>query len=182
MAKLAKMTYGKALLDLAVEENLVDALYEEAVAVENIVKEEKDFLLLMTHPKIPLEDKISTLDQVFGGKISKEMLGFLKLLLEKERFNELQGVLSFFIDEVKDIKGIGVAHVTTAVPLSTVQQKEIEDKLLATTKYQSMEMHFEVEPKIIGGMIVRIKDRVVDGSVETKISDLKKQLMRIQLS
>lgn len=181
MAKLAKMTYGKALLDLAVEQNLVDALFEEAVAVEKILKDEPDFLLLMTHPKIPLIEKKETLDKVFAGKVSGEMLGFLKLLLDKERFQEIMGILHFFIDEVKDIKGIGVAYVTTAVQLNVVQEKEIEDKLLATTNYQKMEMHFEVDAELIGGMIVRIKDRVVDGSVKTKISDMKKQLMRIQL-
>lgn len=181
MAKIAKKIYGKALLDLAIEENKVDLLFEEASDLLTILKKEKDLLLLMTHPKISLEDKKASLDTVFQGKVSKEMHGFLTLLLEKERFSELEGILTFFLSEVKEIKGIGVAYVTSATPLNVVDQKRIEEKLLATTNYQSMEMHYKTDPEIIGGIIIRIKDRVVDGSVKTKISECKKKLLNIQV-
>lgn len=76
MAKLAKMTYGKALLDLAVEQNLVDALFEEAVAVEKILKDEPDFLLLMTHPKIPLIEKKKPLIKYLPEKCRVRCLDF----------------------------------------------------------------------------------------------------------
>ncbi len=181
MAKLVTKTYGKALLDLAVEENKVDELYEEAKALLTVVLNNPDLKLLMTHPKISEQEKLESLNAIFGGRISNEMLGFLKILIEKERFKEIDGVLNFFLDEVKEIKGIGVAKVISAVPLNVVEQKRIEEKLLVTTKYQSVEIDYEVDEALIGGMIIRMKDRVIDGSVQTKISEMKKQLMKIQL-
>lgn len=181
MAKLVTKTYGKALLDLAVEENKVDELYEEAKGLLTVLKENPDLKVLMTHPKISEQEKLDSLHVIFKERISNEMLGFLKILVEKERFKELEGIISFFLDEVKEIKGIGVATVTSAVPLNVVEEKRIEEKLLATTKYQSVEIHYEVDEALIGGMIIRMKDRVIDGSVQTKISEMKKQLMKIQL-
>ena len=57
----------------------------------------------------------------------------------------------------------------------------MEARLLETSGYAGMEMHYEVDASIIGGMIIRINDRVVDSSVRTKLNGLKKQLLQIQL-
>ena len=66
-------------------------------------------------------------------------------------------------------------------PLTPEQEKAVEGKLLATGGYRKMEMHFSVDTAIIGGMIIRIGDRVVDSSIRTKLDDLTKQLLKIQL-
>ena len=74
-----------------------------------------------------------------------------------------------------------MAWVTTAVELAPGQREAVKTKLLETSGYASMEMHYEVDASIIGGMIIRIGDRVVDSSVRTKLDGLKKQLLQIQL-
>ena len=91
------------------------------------------------------------------------------LIIEKDRSKELDAILTYFIDRVKEEKHIGVAFVTTAIEL---------DK---TTKYKEMEMHYTVDASIIGGMVIRIGDRVIDSSITTKLNELKKQLLKIQL-
>ena len=68
------------------------------------------------------------------------------------------------------------------MPLGQEQKKKIEQKLLDTTKFKEVEMHYEVEESLIGGMKIRIGDRVVDSSIETKLSQLTKQLMKVQLA
>ena len=65
--------------------------------------------------------------------------------------------------------------------MSASQKSAVQTKLLETTQYRSMEMNYKVDPSIIGGMIVRINDRVVDSSIRTKLDGLKKQLLQIQL-
>ena len=65
--------------------------------------------------------------------------------------------------------------------LSEVQKKQIEDRLLETTSYKEMEMTYAVDESLIGGMVIRIGDRVVDSSVKTKLEELTKQLRQIQL-
>ena len=90
-------------------------------------------------------------------------------------------IFSYFVERVKETKKIGVACVTTAIELTASQKSAVESKLLETTAYKSMEMHYAVDQSIIGGMIIRINDRVVDSSVRTKLDGLKKQLLQIQL-
>ena len=103
------------------------------------------------------------------------------MVITKERYGELNAIFQYFIDMVKEEKHIGIAYVTTAIELTESQKARIQDKLLVTTTYQTLEMHYSVDPSLIGGMIIRINDRVVDSSIRTKLNDLTKQLLNIQL-
>ena len=93
----------------------------------------------------------------------------------------LIAVFTYFIDEVKEYKNIGTAYVTSAMELSDVQKAAVEKRLLETTKYVKFEMHYDVDSELIGGMVIRIGDRVVDSSVRTKLYDLTRELSKIQL-
>lgn len=182
MAKLVSATYGEALYELAVEEGKVDELLGEVCELKDLLDTNPDFKKLMTHPKILKEEKTAVLKEVFEGRISGELLGFMHLVVSKGRYDEIDDILDYFIGEIKKLKGIGTAYVTTAGELSEAKKKEIEEKLLSTTSYQKMEMHYEVDESLIGGMVIRIGDRVVDGSVRTKLADLQRELLKVQLS
>ena len=71
--------------------------------------------------------------------------------------------------------------MTTATTLTDSQKVQIQEKLLQTTNYQTLEMHYSVDASLIGGMVIRMNDRVVDSSIRTKLNDLTKQLLNIQL-
>jgi F-type H+-transporting ATPase subunit delta len=109
------------------------------------------------------------------------MTGFMKLLINKDRYGELPKIFQYLIDRIREERKIGTAFVTTAVELSTEKKAAVQKRLLETTDYQTMEVCYSVDESIIGGMIIRIKDRVVDSSVRTKLEEMKKQLLQIQL-
>lgn len=182
MAKLVSKTYGEALYQLATEEEKLDVLFEETKALREILRDNKEFGKLMSHPKIPREEKVKAAEAVFKGRISRELNGFLMVVIEKGRYAELDAILTWFIDRVKEEKHIGVAYVTTAIPLDKATEKKVEARLLETTEYRSMEMHYSVDASLIGGMVIRIGDRVIDSSIATKLNELKKQLLTLQLS
>ena len=181
MAKLISKTYGEALFELATEQGMADQFLEEVTGLLDILSQNPDFDKLMNHPKVNKEEKVSVMETVFEGKVCKELVGFLVLVLQKERYKELKAILQYFIQKVKEAKGIGPAFVTTPMELSEVQKKQIEDRLLETTSYKEMEMTYAVDESLIGGMVIRIGDRVVDSSVKTKLEELTKQLKQIQL-
>ena len=181
MAKLISKTYGDALFELAVEDGKVDVFMDEISELLTILKKEEELTKLMNHPKVLKEEKIQVIQNVFKGRISDEIVGFLTLIIQKERYSEAEAILEYFLDQVKEYKGIGVAYVKTAVTLTEIQKKQVEERLLQTTKYRQMEMHFNVDKSLIGGMVIRIGDRVVDSSISTKIDELGRQLMKIQL-
>ena len=181
MAKLISKTYGEALYELAIEENKVDSFAEEVQTLQAVLEENSELDSLMNHPKIIKEDKLQVMKNIFAGRIDSQLLGFLSLIVTKDRYHEVLRILQYFLDRVKELKGIGVAHVTTAEALKEEQKRQVVAKLLETTKYQQMEMHYAVDTALIGGMVIRIGDRVVDSSIRTKLEELQRKLMKIQL-
>ncbi len=181
MAKLISKTYGDALFELATEENKVDELFEEIQQLRAILKKNDEFGRLMEHPKIIKEEKLTVLNNVFKGKISDELLGFMTIIISKDRYQEMDEILEYFTMEVKKYKGIGVATVTTAIQLRDEQRAKIERRLLDTTSYKSMEMHYKQDAALIGGMVIRIGDRVVDSSIRTKLNELQRDLLKVQI-
>ena len=166
MAKLVSKTYGEALFEVAVEEGTIDSTLEEVQIVLDVIEANEQYIKLLTHPKLPVEQKVSLVEQVFAGKASDTLTGFMVTIVEKGRFSEIEKILTYFIDKVREYKKIGVAYVISAVELSKDEKQEIVQKLLNTTSYVEFIMNYSVDASLIGGVVIRIGDRVVDGSVK----------------
>ncbi|MCI5917878.1 MAG: ATP synthase F1 subunit delta [Roseburia sp.] len=181
MAKLVSKTYGDALFEVALEEDKLDQFLEEVKAVKAAIDENQDLFKLMSHPKVVKEEKIKVVEDIFSGKVSRELVGLIRMIVDKGHFEQIDSVFTYFIDEVKEYRNIGTAYVTSALELTDAQKSAIEKRLLETTKYVTFEMHYNVDAAIIGGLVIRIGDRVVDSSVRTKLADLTRELSKIQL-
>ena len=181
MAKLVSKTYGDALFELAVEENRTDSLMQEIQMVTTVLEENRDFEKILIHPEIPKQKKLQVIEEVFKGKISDALTGFLRIVVTKGRYRDLPDIFAYFIARVKEYKKIGVAEVTSAIPLGDVQKQKIEKKLLDTTSYETMEITYRVDKSLIGGLIIRIGDRVVDSTIKSRLADLTANLMKISL-
>ena len=181
MAKLVSNVYGDALFELALSQDRIDEFLDEANAIIDILKENDDLTKMMCHPQIIKEEKIEVVENIFKGQVSDEIVGLMVMVIEKNHFKDMESVFSYYIDKVKEYKRIGVVYVKSPLELTGEQKKRIEKKLLDTTDYVSLEMNYEVDPDIIGGLVIRLGDRVVDSSVKTRIYELSKQLSKIQL-
>ena len=181
MAKLVSKTYGEALFKLAMEENTLDQIAKEAKVVLEAFQNNEELAKLLNHPKVSKEEKIKVIENIFKGNFSDSIVGFLVLIVEKGRYNEIDNIFQYFLSEVMEYKKIGVANVTSAFPLSESQKKEIEDRLLQVTKYVEFKMNYDVDKELIGGIVIRIGDRVIDGSIRNKLNEMAKQLNNIQL-
>ena len=82
---------------------------------------------------------------------------------------------------MKEHLHIGQASVTSAIEIDEEMKKRIKEKLLSTTDYKEIEIEYITDPSLIGGMVIRIKDRIVDNSVRTKIENISRDLHKIQL-
>ena len=182
MAKLVDKTYGDALFELALEKGQTDAYLEECQGILTVLKENDELMKLFTHPKISKEEKEKVVENVFKGRVSDDITGFLVLILKKDRQTLIPEILEYFVDRVKEYKKIGVAYVTTAVPLDEAMKKSVVEKLTATTDYVAFEMNYNVDKNIIGGMIIRIGDRVVDSSIRSKIESMAKELYDVRIT
>ena len=181
MAKLVAGTYGDALFELAVEENLTDSLTEEILMVQTVLKENSDLEKILNHPEIPKQKKIQVIEDVFKGRISDALTGFLRIVVTKGRYKNLPDIFAYFIARVKEYKKIGVAEVISAVPLNENQKKKIEKRLLETTRYETMEIDYKVDESKIGGLMIRMGDRIVDSTLRSRLDRLTGGLMKISL-
>lgn len=182
MAKLVSNTYGEALFEFVQEKNTVSAMLEEVSGLQMVLKENQELSVLMNNPKVSKEEREDIIKEVFGGRISDDLLHFLILLVDKGRYAYVEEILAYFTDRVKEAEGIGTAYVTTAVELDSAKKDEIHKRLLATTSYREIDIVYQVDPALIGGMTVRINDRVVDSSIKTKLERMERTLQAIQLA
>ena len=182
MAKLIEGSYGDALFELALEQNNLDAIAEQVDMLAQAFAENPELLKLLTHPKISKEEKVSVIENIFKGRFSDDIVGFLVIITEKDRGAEIEGILNYFKAKVREYKKIGVARVTSATELSPEQKARVEEKLLQQTSYESFEVDYNVDASLIGGMVIRIGDRVVDSSIRTKLDNMTKNLRKVSLS
>lgn len=181
MAKLVSKVYGDALFSLATEEDKLDVIWDEVKAIRDIIRENPDFVSVLCHPEMTQEKRRSVLEQIFKQKVSEDMMGFLYVLVDKGRMGEILSILDYFDKQAKEYKKIGVVNVSTPMPLSDAQKEQIERKLLEVSDYESLEMHYELEEGLLGGIVIRIGDRVLDNSIRTKMERLSRQLFKVKL-
>ena len=181
MAKLVSKVYGDALFEAAREVGRMDDIYVEVQELQKLLQANEELQKMMENPKVIREDKENVIETVFRGRISDEIVELMKLMIAKGRYSNIESVFDYFIGLVKEEKKIGIAYVTTAVELTDGQKDEIVRRLLETTRYESFEMNYAVDASLIGGMVIRIGDRVVDSSIKTKLYELSKSLRKIQV-
>lgn len=182
MAKLVSKVYGDALFEAAMDRGDIDSVYEEALALTAIFKENSDLVQFLNHPQIVKEEKTQMLQNVFSGKISDELMGFLSIIVEKGRQKEILPIFEYFINTVKEYKKIGTAYVSSPAELREEQKDQIRERLLATTSYREFEIYYNVDPSLLGGLVIRIGDRVVDSSIKTQLYDLTRDLLKVRLA
>ena len=139
MAKLVSKVYGEALFEAAIEAGTVDSLMEEVDAVLAIFRANEEYIKLLNHPKIPVEEKVALLEEAFKGKALNQLVGLLTATVEKGRFAEIENILAYFESKVLEYKKIGIAHVTSASALTDQQKEEVQKRLLETTSYESIQ-------------------------------------------
>ena len=182
MAKLVSKVYGDALFEEAMDKNVLSQWYEEIGALRTIFLENPDLAQFLNHPQIIKEEKKKVVETIFFGKLSEGLLGFLVTVIEKGRQNDMIPICDYFTDRVKAYKKIGVVKVTSALPLSEDQKKRVEERLLETTGFVSLETEYAVDESLLGGLVIRIGDRVVDSSIKTRLEEIRRDLMKLQLA
>lgn len=182
MAKLAAKVYGDALFDLAIERQQLDLVAEEIQVLKDTLANNAELLQFLNHPKVSNEEKIKSIEDMFKDKLSDTTVGFLVIVVAKGRYNELNAIMTYFLEAVREYRKIGKASVVSASELTEEQKQKIVAKLIDTTDYVEFIMDYKVDPSIIGGLIIRIGDRVVDSSIRSKIELMKKDLMKLQLA
>lgn len=168
--------YAVALYDVAEEKNKVDEYIDDLKQIKTLISENSDLSQTISHPKISTSKKSEIFKQVFEGKIDKEILSFLLLLIEKDRINELEAVVLQMEKVHLEKKNEIVAVVKTVVPLNEKERTSLVDKLKARYN-KTIILQEVIDESILGGVFVRVGDDVIDGTVKNKIDEMKKLML-----
>ena len=168
--------YSKSLLDLATANNTLDAVKGDMEVIVSICAESKELRSLLNNPIVRVEDKKAVLDKVFANADTSTR-SFISLLADKRREGELANVAANFIASYNEMKGIASATVVTATALTgdvLATMKSYVSTLLGKT---DIDLTNDVDPTIIGGIIIKHEDKLLDKSVSKELREIRKQLI-----
>jgi F-type H+-transporting ATPase subunit delta len=168
--------YAKALLDLAVEQNVLDNVNADMINLSAVFADSKDLTNMLKSPVIAPSKKVEILEAVFGKNLNAMSLGFLKLIVKKSRAGILPEIADSFIELYKKHNNILDVYLTSAVLLDA----PVKEKILSKIKVRftgTINLIEKVDPALVGGFIVRIDDNQLDASIATQLTNLKNILL-----
>lgn len=168
--------YAKALLDLAVEQNTLDAVNTDMVNVAEVFEASKDLATALKSPIISPAKKVEILESVFTKNQSPMSIGFMKLIVKKTRAGLIPEIADSFVSLYKKHNNILDVYLTSAIVLDQPVKEKIlsKIKLKFTGKINLIE---KLDPSLIGGFIVRIDDNQLDASISSQLTNLKNILL-----
>ena len=172
--------YAQAFFAIAQEKNLLDQLEQELNDVVETINSSSELKILMNHQLVDLKDKKDIIDKVFTGKISEVTLNLLHYTIDKYRISYLPEICQAYVVYANEARNVADAEVRSATALTDGDIKALEQKLIAATG-KNIRLANQVDPGLIGGVVVRIGDKVIDGSVFRRLGRLKENLMKIQV-
>ena len=170
----AAIRYAKAILSFALEQNKEVEVNDDMLLIASTINENEDLQMLLNSPVIKSDLKKSTLKEVFSSKISSLSVGLIDLLIDNKRLSIISEVAKKYTILYDKLKGIEVAKVTTAVPLTKELNEQVLKKVKEITGKEAT-IENNVNPDIIVGFILRIGDVQYDASISNKLQVLKRQ-------
>ncbi|MCX5698540.1 MAG: ATP synthase F1 subunit delta [Candidatus Omnitrophica bacterium] len=171
--------YAEAFLSFARDNCGENKALEDLVTVKNIIRDNPGFGELLNNPKISYLEKCAIIDEVIQDGPTEEMRNFLKILLEKKRFNIFLEVAEYLRAKYSHQGQVDVL-LKTAFPLELDLIKRIEEALKNKFK-QSLRFYIDLDGSLLGGVQVVIGNTIIDGSVKKRLAELRDKLITVRM-
>ena len=165
--------YAKSLIDLAEEQNALEAIKLDMLLFVKTLKENIQLQAVLRNPIISHDKKLKVLQAIFTGKVSPVTDSFFKIMVDKSRADILYPTATEFINQYNIKKNIVNAKVVSAAPLSEANRQQIISEVTGITKGEVI-LNEQVDASLIGGFVLTVGDRQIDTSVATSLQKLKK--------
>lgn len=170
--------YAKSLLDLATEQNQVDAVCADMKWIMSICKSNPDFVNLLRSPIVKPSTKEKILASITGGRVSNITNAFIKLLVIKARENNLPEIAATYVDQFNALRNIHKVKITTASPISDEMKEAIMKNVKSAAQPgQTFEVETHLKDELIGGFVLETGGALVDASILRDLKDIQKQFM-----
>ena len=164
MTEIARM-YGGSLYDLAAEEGLETRILDELDEAAKLIRDDPEYLRLLSTPSIPKKERCALLDEAFRGQVHLYVLNFLKILgcarAYRIRYNAAHGILE--------------ATAITAIAMTAAQTEQLRQKLETITG-KKIDLATKIDPSVLGGIRLDIEGTELDGTVQNRLATLRRNI------
>ncbi len=167
--------YAQAVFQIAAEQGELEKWLTDLATLVDAVREQ-GYAGVLDAPQIPLEEKMRRIREAFGDSVSPLALNLMSLLASRNGVNLLTDITEVYQQMLDEHQGIERAEVISAVTLSDEQQQQVAT-VLHNMVGKEIQLTTRVEPSILGGLVARVGDRVLDGSTKTKLDALRRELV-----
>jgi len=168
-------SYAQALYDLAREQNLEEAMLQQAEMLSGIFTSEPDYLRLLSSHSLSKQERCQILDEGFRGKIEPYLLNFMRILTEKGYIRQFPQCVKAFRSLYNDAHGILSVQAVTALPLTQQQSEKLQKKLSQITGKQ-IQLVNRVDENCMGGVRLSYDGKCIDGTVKNRLDDMRNLL------
>ncbi|SFL17805.1 ATP synthase F1 subunit delta [Halanaerobium salsuginis] len=173
--------YSRALFDLGKEKDNLPVLRDSLLEFWQLVVENEDLNQVLFHQRIMPEDKKRIIEKIFSDELETDILHFLYILIDKRREYFLESIIDEFNNLVDQEEDILHVEVTSAIELDEQTIDKLKAKLDQLLKY-NIQLTNKVDQEIIGGLVLKVEDYIIDGSLRNGLYSLQQQLKAIPVS
>jgi F-type H+-transporting ATPase subunit delta len=168
--------YAAAIFDIARKQNTIDRTLEDVQGIAQVFSGRK-VAYLLTEPKVPAKRKETAVRQALASKVLPTSLNLALLVVQRELVEAMRNIANELEKLVLDYKNEAKAQVTTAAPMDEAQSNSVKQALERWTG-KTILMQTRIQPEILGGVVARVGDQLIDASVRFRLTALRKQLLR----
>jgi F-type H+-transporting ATPase subunit delta len=172
--------YAGALFALALKHDNLDAVETGLHAVKDAFKASPQLMIVLLHPRISQAKKEEILRRIFGDQVKDDVLHLLLLMAQKDRTSQIPFIAAHFDRLLQLHRKEANGEVVSAVPLSEAQNSQLTEQLLRVTGFKVRLQH-KIDPSILGGLVVRVGDHLIDSSVATQLNLLKERFKQVKV-
>lgn len=171
--------YAEALVDAAESKESIDEVQSELRVFADLYSKHPDFTSFFLSPEIGKKEKKGALKVMLDGSRSI-VLSFLQLLIDKDRMHNLQGIYNEYVDIADKRKKVLDLKIKTFAAIDDAQLEKIKEKYMKEYDASHVKTTVSIESELLGGIVVQIGDRVIDGSVKGRLKGLKDTTTKMQ--
>lgn len=173
--------YSQAMFDIASEQDKLEDFGTDLKKVRDTFQENPDFWKFVNHPLVQPKSKKETIHQIFSDDVSPLVLQFMYVMIDRRREAALLAAIDGFIKLARQAQNIEVAKVRIVEKLTAEEEQKLLASLEAMTG-KKIELLYYIDPSIIGGMVIQIGDRLIDGSLKRQIKDMEYKLLQTDVT
>lgn len=169
--------YADALVELAQKNGALDEAADECRQLSSLLEEQPRLQTLLSNPAITSAERVELVGRVFSGKLSDTLFRFLSVMARKDRLDELPAVLLSVRERVAEIRGEVEVDAWTASPMPEELRDSVRDRVAAALGGKAVTLREHVDPALLGGLKLRVGDRLLDGTAATRLRLLRRDLV-----